>query len=257
MGPRSPQSERHRLRVAAAAGVGAVAAVVLGSRFGSLGHGSSTVQRLVAFGAAAAFVVLSVGAIRELGSRASFAVALRTGVSAAAAIRLVVTTVGYVVILFVTLGMLSVSVERLLVGGAITGVIVGIAAQQALGNVFAGIVLLLARPFGVGERVRVRSGALGGTYEGVVDDISLTYVSITTDEGRVSVPNSGILGAAVIRLPKTPHGSHPSMGSQPPSPTGQPPSPTGQPPADGFQPPFSGGPPAPDLRPPGASGPAP
>ena len=60
------------------------------------------------------------------------------------------------------LSMLSIPIGRLLLGGAIAGVVLGVAAQQSLGNVFAGLVLLMARPFAVGNRIRIRSGALGG-----------------------------------------------------------------------------------------------
>ena len=41
---------------------------------------------------------------------------------------------------------------NLLIGGAVTGMILGIAAQQSLSNVFAGLVLLFARPYIPGER---------------------------------------------------------------------------------------------------------
>ena len=45
-----------------------------------------------------------------------------------------------------------------MVGGAFTAVILGLAAQQTLGNLFVGMVLLSARPFRVGERVRLSAG---------------------------------------------------------------------------------------------------
>jgi small-conductance mechanosensitive channel len=79
----------------------------------------------------------------------------------------------------------------------LTGVVLGIAAQQVLGNVFAGAVLLLAHPFGIGDHIRVRSGALGGQFDGVVRGMNLTYVTLRTDEGPLNVPNSGMLAAAV------------------------------------------------------------
>ncbi len=75
----------------------------------------------------------------------------------------------------------------------------GIAAQQSLGNVFAGLVLLVARPFGVGNYIRVRSGALGGEFYGTVTSMSLTYVSVLTEQGMLKVPNSSLLAAAVRR----------------------------------------------------------
>ena len=56
----------------------------------------------------------------------------------------------------------------LALGGAITAVVLGLAAQQTLGNVIAGIVLIAVRPFKVGDRVRLQAGGLAGQIEGVV-----------------------------------------------------------------------------------------
>jgi small-conductance mechanosensitive channel len=95
------------------------------------------------------------------------------------------------------LGMLAVPLGHLLVGGAITGVVVGIAAQQSLSNIFAGLLLLLARPYVVGEEIRVNSGALGGPFDGVVTDMDLLYTTLLTDEGPIRLPNAGLLAAAV------------------------------------------------------------
>jgi small conductance mechanosensitive channel len=95
------------------------------------------------------------------------------------------------------LSVLDVDLGSLLLGGAITGVIVGIAAQQTLGNFFAGIVLLLAQPFSVGDRVVLRSGPLGGEYEGVVTEMGIFYVTLATPKGPVDLPNAGVLSAAI------------------------------------------------------------
>jgi hypothetical protein len=112
-------------------------------------------------------------------------------------VRLLITLFGYLVIVISVLGMLAVPLGHLLVGGAITGIIVGIAAQQALGNIFAGLVLLLARPYVVGEQIRVRSGSLGGPFDGLVVGMDLLYTTIETEEGPVRLPNAGLLAAAV------------------------------------------------------------
>jgi hypothetical protein len=95
------------------------------------------------------------------------------------------------------LGLLAVPVKHLLVGGALTGIIVGIAAQQALGNVFAGLVLLLARPFNVGDRILLRHSTLGGELRGPVSAMGLTYVTLEMDAGPLSVPNNLMLGARI------------------------------------------------------------
>jgi small-conductance mechanosensitive channel len=99
--------------------------------------------------------------------------------------------------LLATLGLLSVPIQQLLLGGALTGVIVGIAAQQALGNVFAGLVLLLARPFNVDDAIRIRSGTLGGELLGRVIAVGLTYVTLETADGLLLVPNSVMLASGI------------------------------------------------------------
>ncbi|HEU5333937.1 MAG TPA: mechanosensitive ion channel family protein [Actinocrinis sp.] len=105
--------------------------------------------------------------------------------------------VGYLVVFFGALGALNVPIERLLVGGAVTGVILGIAAQQSLGNLFAGLLLLITRPFAIGDEISLRSGPLGGVLTGLVADMNLNYVKIVTDKGTVLLPNSTILSASV------------------------------------------------------------
>jgi len=86
-------------------------------------------------------------------------------------------------------------------GAGLAGVVLGIAAQQSLGNVFASVVLLLARPFSVGERIRIRSGALGGIFDATVLGISLTYVTVRTDDGLLKIPNSVMLATAAGPIP--------------------------------------------------------
>ena len=65
-----------------------------------------------------------------------------------------------------------------------------------MSNLFAGIVLLQARPFAVGDLVWIRSGALGGQYEGKITEIGLTYVRLDTGDGFIYLPNTQVLAAA-------------------------------------------------------------
>lgn len=90
--------------------------------------------------------------------------------------------------------------ETLAVGGAFTAVVFGLAAQQTLGNLIAGTVLLSARPFRVGERVRLQAGGLAGQVEGVVSSLGLLYTTFARGEDRIMVPNSVVLSAAVVPL---------------------------------------------------------
>lgn len=90
--------------------------------------------------------------------------------------------------------------RTLAVGGAITAVVFGLAAQQTLGNLIAGTVLLSARPFRVGDRVRLQSGGLAGLTEGVVASLGLLYTTLTNGEDRIMVPNNIVLSASVVPL---------------------------------------------------------
>ena len=90
--------------------------------------------------------------------------------------------------------------RTLAVGGAFTAVILGLAAQQTLGNVIAGLVLLSARPFRVGERVRLQGGGVAGSTEGVVCSLGLLYLTLASGEDRIMVPNAVALNLAAIPL---------------------------------------------------------
>ncbi len=77
----------------------------------------------------------------------------------------------------------GISLQALAVGGAFTAVVLGLAAQQTLGNLFAGMVLLSARPFRLGERVRLQAGALAGSRRGVVSSLGLLYTTLSRGRG--------------------------------------------------------------------------
>ncbi len=101
-------------------------------------------------------------------------------------------------VLFVVLDVAGIEARALLLGGAFTAVILGLAAQQTLGNVIAGTVLLTARPFKVGDRVRLQGGPLAGRIEGAVSAHGLLYTTFATDEGPVQVPNSVVLNVSIL-----------------------------------------------------------
>jgi len=170
---------------------------------GSLGaiHGSPD-QRLIAALGGLTFVITAVIAVRAIAGQASIVTGRRLGPSHAGALRWLVTLFGYLIVLVTTLSIFDVPIRNLLLGGAITGVIAGIAAQQSLGNIFAGVVLLLARPFRVGDAIQIRSGSLGGPIEGTVAGIGMTYVTLITEGRPVSVPNASLLAAAVGPRPR-------------------------------------------------------
>lgn len=149
------------------------------------------------FGGAALLFLAGLAAVRSVGSGVKKLAPEGESEGRAASLAFVISLVGYTIILLTTLGLFEVNLQGLLLGGALTGVVFGIAAQQTLGNFFAGIVLLAVRPFTIGEYVYMRSSPLGGDYEGTVTDMSLFYVDLLTATGPVKLPNAGVLAAAV------------------------------------------------------------
>ena len=85
-------------------------------------------------------------------------------------------------------------------GGAIGAVIIGLAAQQTLGNLIAGMVLLSARPFQVGDLVKLQAGGVAGEVEGTVRSLGLLYVTLGHGADSIMVPNNVVLNAAIVPL---------------------------------------------------------
>lgn len=104
-------------------------------------------------------------------------------------VRVVLWSVAIYVILA---NVFSVSAGQLVTASAAVGVAVGFAAQDVLKNIFGGIIILLDKPFQVGDKINV-----GGTY-GEVVSIGLRSTRITTpDDNLVSVPNAQVVDGQV------------------------------------------------------------
>lgn len=188
-----------------AVGAGAIAAFGVGYHFGGEMHSAvpsdARLHRILAYSLAAGFFLLASYSVRQLANHLGRAIA-HADTATAASVRLILTIIGLVIVLLLALVIVRIGVSQLLLGGAITGVVLGIAAQQSLGNVFAGIVLLVARPFRAGDMVRVRTGSLGGPMEGLVVSMGLIYVVFSTEEGTTLVPNLTLLASGIVRSPR-------------------------------------------------------
>jgi small-conductance mechanosensitive channel len=180
-------------------------------------------SQIIAAATAVAFCVFGSIATYGLSGNARSVLLPRAGTSHAAVVRYALLLIGGFTTLVVTLILFDVPVGQLVLGGALTSVFVGIAAQQALSNVFAGIVLLLAHPFRVGDTIRLRAGAIGGQIDGTVTEIGITYVRLDAGGSIMSVPNSQVLNAIVGPVPQ-PHEETPAR-SDPEKPPGTGPSP--------------------------------
>lgn len=81
----------------------------------------------------------------------------------------------------------------------VLSVVAGMAAQNTLGNLIAGIALLIYRPFVVGDRLQVVAPT--GLETGVIESLSLGYTILKTDDNRrVVVPNSLMASQTTINM---------------------------------------------------------
>jgi small-conductance mechanosensitive channel len=81
----------------------------------------------------------------------------------------------------------------LLASSAILGVILGLAAQQTLGNFIAGLLIATSQPVRIGDRVNY------GGEDGIIEEIGLTYTFIrTVDRRRLVVPNSKLASDTIV-----------------------------------------------------------
>jgi small-conductance mechanosensitive channel len=89
--------------------------------------------------------------------------------------------------------------KSMLAGVGVASVVVGLAAQSTLGNLIAGVSLVLYRPFKIGDRVEV--AAPTGPETGFVVNIDLGYTVLrTADQRLLVIPNSNIASQTTINL---------------------------------------------------------
>jgi len=145
-------------------------------------------------------VILGWALARDVGRVAAPALFRRMDPATAGTVGFLLRLATIAVVLFVALRIAGIAPQTLAVGGAFTAVILGLAAQQTLGNVIAGTVLLSARPFRVGDRIRLQAGPLAGQVEGIVASLGLLYTTLVRGDDRIMVPNSVVLSSAVVPL---------------------------------------------------------
>jgi small conductance mechanosensitive channel len=98
--------------------------------------------------------------------------------------------------LLLMIGNFGVQTTSLIAVLGAAGLAVGLALQGTLSNVASGVMLLVLRPFRVGQFV-----AIAGDHQGTVREIGLfTTLIVTRDSVYVSIPNSEIFGATVTNF---------------------------------------------------------
>ena len=127
------------------------------------------------------------------------------------------TIAGFTVRLLLYLGItlavfagLGIGLSSFIFGGAFLTVVIGLAGQSMLSNLFGGVWLVLFQPFQVSDSISFVTWqypllmpsypheAIKPTYSGRVTDINLMYTTIVTDDGASLVLPNGVLAQAAI-----------------------------------------------------------
>src|SRR5947209_8106996 len=136
-----------------------------------------------------ALLALGWALARDIGRAVAPVFFRRMDPSTAGTVGFLIRLVTMALALLAALGIAQVKPGALIAGSAFTAVIVGLAAQQTLGNLFAGMVLISARPFRGGERVRLQAGGVGGSGDGSVSWLGLHCTTLARGEDCMTIPH--------------------------------------------------------------------
>ena len=150
--------------------------------------------------AAVVLVALGWRFARDVGRSLAPPLFARMDPATAGTVGFLIRLVFLVAVVILALRVAGLNPRTLAISGAIAAVVFGLAAQQTLGNLIAGLVLISVRPFKVGDRVRLQSGSLAGEVEGVVTTLGLLYTTFARGDDSIMVPNNIVLGSAVVPL---------------------------------------------------------
>jgi len=121
----------------------------------------------------------------------------------------ILIAIGAVLALFDLAG---VSAESIFLGSAFAGIIIGLAAQTVLANVFSGLLLVLSDPYRPGDRVTFVTSSYGALppsyphelmypgYHGTIRDVGLIYTVVELDSGGIArFPNAIVMTALSVQ----------------------------------------------------------
>ncbi|MGC9210405.1 MAG: mechanosensitive ion channel family protein [Acidilobus sp.] len=162
------------------------------------------------------WVVAAIIVTHAISSRVKASLTPHIGPANASSVAFVVKLAGYTITFVGFLAFIRVSVSEALAAGGFLGLVVGLASQYVLSNILAGIMIIITRPYKVGDRITFTTwqyGLLAPTYPpkffsqdflipgytGTVVEITLMYTIIMTDENvPLKVPNSVMAQAAIF-----------------------------------------------------------
>ncbi|MCJ7773646.1 MAG: mechanosensitive ion channel family protein, partial [Desulfobacterales bacterium] len=101
--------------------------------------------------------------------------------------------------IILALDILGVNIMPFIAGAGIAGIAIGFAAKDTLSNIIAGMLLIIDRPYEIGDRIEVWTAPVGSATWGDVIDIGLRATKIqTTDNIIIIIPNNEIMKRDIV-----------------------------------------------------------
>ena len=111
----------------------------------------------------------------------------------AAAVRNIIRIVGIGALVAGIAGSMSDPTAGVAIGGFI-GMVIGFASQQVLGQALSGLLLLITRPFMIGDKVDA------GGEKGMVEDVRILFTVLRREDGNLAlIPNNKLIGSKIIK----------------------------------------------------------
>ena len=108
-------------------------------------------------------------------------------------IRILIRIVGAIIVISIIISYLSEDPIVAASIGTITGIVIGFASQNVIGNLISGLYLAITRPFRIGDKATV----FGNT--GIIYDIGLLYTRLRNDDGHIILaPNMSMVSTTII-----------------------------------------------------------
>ena len=110
----------------------------------------------------------------------------------------VINALGYICMLGILLQTVGLTATSLTALVASAGVAVGLALQESLSNFAGGVLILLMKPFVIGDYI------VQGNTEGTVKEIGLVYTELITADNRlIVIPNGTLIDSSIVNVTAT------------------------------------------------------
>ena len=104
-----------------------------------------------------------------------------------------VNVIGWIFLIIAFLGRLGLDMGPVLAGLGITGVVLGFAFQDTIGNLLSGMMIVINAPFRIGDYIET------GSFSGSVSDMDMICVILSTPDNRkITIANKLVWGSPIV-----------------------------------------------------------